>query len=99
MRDAEYQTFAEQFVDLLVDPKQRWFVRYIVMGGLDHIPTDGEIDSGDFALRVRYAEKYSFGISQSLSERDRDDMARSYVPKTLSAERGKRNGKKALKAA
>jgi hypothetical protein len=41
----------------------------------------------DFAFRVRYAEKYSFGTNQSLSEGDRDDMARSYVPKTLSAER------------
>jgi hypothetical protein len=50
--EAEYQRFAEQFVDLLVDPKCTWFVRYIVMGGLDHIPTDEEIDSGDFALRV-----------------------------------------------
>ena len=52
INEAEYQRFAEQFVDLLVDPKQKWFVRYIVMGGLEHIPTDEEIDSGDFALRV-----------------------------------------------
>jgi hypothetical protein len=48
----EYQRFAEQFVDLIVDPKRPWLVRYIVTGGLDRIPTDEEIDSGDFALRV-----------------------------------------------
>jgi hypothetical protein len=41
----------------------------------------------DFAFDLRYAEKYSFGTNQSLSEGDRDYMARSYVPKTLSAER------------
>ena len=52
MSVAEYQRFAEQFVDLIVDPKRPWLVRYIVTGGLDRIPTDEEIDSGDFALRV-----------------------------------------------
>lgn len=41
----------------------------------------------DFAFHLRSAEKYSFGTNQSLSEGDRDDTARSYVPKTLSAER------------
>lgn len=50
--DAEYQCFANQFVDLLVDLKQGWLVHYIVTGGLDHIPTDQEIDSGKFALHV-----------------------------------------------
>lgn len=49
---AEYQRFAQQFVDLIVDPKRPWLVRYVVTGGLDRIPTDEEIDSGDFALRV-----------------------------------------------
>jgi|SRR5579859_1275557 len=48
----EYQRFAERFVDLIVDPKRPWLVRYIVTGGLDHVPTDEEIDSGDFALHV-----------------------------------------------
>jgi hypothetical protein len=50
--------------------------------------TDLDYKAGrDFAFRLRYAEKYSFGTNQSLSEGDRDDVARSYVPKTLSAER------------
>jgi hypothetical protein len=49
---SEYQRFAERFVDLIVDPKRPWLVRYIVAGGLKHIPTDEELDSGDFALRV-----------------------------------------------
>jgi hypothetical protein len=51
-RESEYLRFAEQFVDLLVDRKRSWFVRYIVTGGLDRFPTNEEIDSGDFALRV-----------------------------------------------
>jgi hypothetical protein len=52
LSDAEYQRFAEQFVDLLVDQKQSWLVHYIMTGGLDHVPTEQEIESGDFALRV-----------------------------------------------
>jgi hypothetical protein len=51
-RNSEYQRFAEQFVELLVDPKQGWLVHYIMTGGLDHIPTEEEIESGEFALRV-----------------------------------------------
>jgi hypothetical protein len=50
--DLQYQRFAEQFVDLVVDSKRPWLVRYIVMGGLNHIPTEEEINSGDFALQV-----------------------------------------------
>lgn len=49
---AEYQQFAERFVDLLVDPKQGWFVYYLMTGGLDHVPTEEEIESGKFALNV-----------------------------------------------
>ena len=52
LSDGEYQRFAEQFVELLVNPKQGWLVHYIMTGGLDHIPTEEEIESGEFALRV-----------------------------------------------
>src|ERR1035441_1676821 len=52
LSDGEYQRFAEQFVELLVNPKQGWLVYYIMTGGLDHIPTEEEIESGEFALRV-----------------------------------------------
>lgn len=49
---ADYLRFAEQFVDLVFDPKRPWLVRYIVAGGLSHLPTDEELDSGVFALHV-----------------------------------------------
>ena len=48
----EYQCFAERFVELIVDPKRPWLARYIMTGGLDHVPTEDEINSGDFALQV-----------------------------------------------
>ncbi len=50
--DVEYQRFAEQFVDLLVDPGQGWFIYYLMTGGLAHVPTEEEIESGKFALDV-----------------------------------------------
>ncbi len=36
--DAEYERFAKQFVELIVDPKQEWLVAYILNGGLNRIP-------------------------------------------------------------
>ena len=35
--DPEYLRFAEQFVELIVDPKQGWMVAFILNGGLDHV--------------------------------------------------------------
>ena len=76
--ETEYHRFAEQFVDLLVDPKRSWFIRYIVTGGLDHIPTDEEIDSGDFALRVLNrleegeAEMIEVSLYKALNTGDRE---------------------------
>jgi hypothetical protein len=74
----EYQRFAEQFVDLLVDPKQDWFVHYIVTGGLDHVPTEEEIESGKFALRVLNrlkrgeTELIEVSLYEALTTRDRE---------------------------
>jgi len=50
--EAEYERFAEQFVELIVDPKQAWLVAYILNGGLNRIPTEEEFESGKFALHV-----------------------------------------------
>lgn len=78
MRDAVYQRFAEQFVDLVVDPKQEWMVPYILTGGLDHIPTDEEIESGEFALGVLNrlergeTELVEASLYEALTTRDRD---------------------------
>ena len=50
--EAEYQRFAEQFVELIVDPKQAWLVEFIAKGGLSYIPKEEEFESGKFALTV-----------------------------------------------
>jgi hypothetical protein len=79
--DAEYQRFAEQFVDFILDPKRPWLVRYIVAGGLNDIPTDEEMDSGDFSLRVlnridrldkEGTEIIEASLYHALNERDKE---------------------------
>lgn len=76
-----YQRFAKQFVDLIIDPKRPWLIRYIVAGGLSQVPTDEEIDSGDFALRVlnridrlekEGTEIIEASLFEALNNRDRD---------------------------
>jgi hypothetical protein len=50
--DAEYQRFAEQFVDGILDSRQPWLVEYVLAGGFSRIPTEDEIESGDLALSI-----------------------------------------------
>jgi len=50
--EAEYQRFAEQFIDGVLDPRQPWLVEYVLAGGFSRIPTYEEIESGDLALSI-----------------------------------------------
>lgn len=50
--DGEYQRFAHQFADSILDPRQRWLVDFVLNNGFADIPTEEEISSGRFALRV-----------------------------------------------
>lgn len=48
----EYQRFAEQFADCILDPRQPWLIDFVLNNGFADIPTEKEISSGRFALRV-----------------------------------------------
>lgn len=52
VRDFEYQRFAEQFTDCILDPRQRWLIDFVLNNGFADIPTEEEISSGRFALKV-----------------------------------------------
>ncbi|MGA2337434.1 MAG: hypothetical protein ABSG08_18845 [Terriglobales bacterium] len=52
MGHGEYQRFAEQFADRILDPRQRWLIDFVMNNGFADIPTEEEITSGRFALRV-----------------------------------------------
>ena len=50
VNEAEYQHFAEQFVDMILDSSQPWLFQHFVDGGFQQIPTWEDLNSGEFAL-------------------------------------------------
>jgi hypothetical protein len=50
--DAEYQRFAEQFADMILDPKRPWLIRYLLVRGFEIVPTWEELESDEFALSI-----------------------------------------------
>jgi hypothetical protein len=57
MSEAEYQLFAEQFVDMILDSRKPWVLRYLIDGGFQTVPTWEDLDSGKFALDVLHAQR------------------------------------------
>jgi hypothetical protein len=53
--DEEYQRFAEQFVDAVLDPRQPWLVQYLKVFGFPPVPTEEQIASGALAAKMRSA--------------------------------------------
>lgn len=51
----EYQQFAEEFADLVLDPRQPWLARYIQVFGFPLVPTEEEISTGALAAKMRRA--------------------------------------------
>jgi hypothetical protein len=52
-RDKEYQHFAEEFTDLILDPRSgTWIVQFLLQGGFEHVPSEEYIASGGFAQHV-----------------------------------------------
>ena len=51
----EYQHFAEEFADLVLDPRQPWLPRYIQLFGFPPVPTEAQISTGALAAKMRRA--------------------------------------------
>jgi hypothetical protein len=66
--DEEYQRFSEQFADVILDPRQKWLAQYLLTGGFGQIPTEQEINSGAFALRVLEFLKRDYLVEEWLYE-------------------------------
>jgi hypothetical protein len=50
--DAECQHFAEQFADMILDPKRPWLIQYLLVKGFETVPTWEELESDEFALTL-----------------------------------------------
>jgi hypothetical protein len=51
--DTEYQRFAEEFTDLILDPRSgAWIIQFLLQGGFEDVPSEEYIESGGFAQHV-----------------------------------------------
>jgi hypothetical protein len=50
--DTECQRFAEQFADMILDPKRPWLIQYLLVKGFETVPTWDELESDEFALTI-----------------------------------------------
>ena len=86
--DAEYQRFAEQFTDCILDPKQPWLVQYVLTGGLANIPTDEELSSRVFARKVLGALEQDTGLweaqlYEAFTKRERSPVVAWILERTI----------------
>jgi hypothetical protein len=78
--EGEYQRFAEQFADCILDPKQPWLSRFVATGGFANIPTQEEVASGKFALKMlgsfeRETDLFEVSVYEALTKPDRRALA------------------------
>jgi hypothetical protein len=76
--DADYQQFAETFIDAVLDPRRRWLVAYLMTFGFPSIPSEQDIASGQFAIIMHEAINTDwfvpFWFDEALRERDREKL-------------------------
>lgn len=88
--EAEYQRFAEQFVDGILDSRQPWLVQYLLAGGFSKIPTEDEINSGDLALGILSLLERDWLVEQwkadAFRTRDRPPLV-AWIKETISKQK------------
>ncbi len=52
---AEYQQFAEQFIDAVLDPVRPWLVEYLLKREFPPVPSEDDIASGRLAIKIHEA--------------------------------------------
>ena len=53
--DAQYQRFAEQFLDSVLDQRRPWLFWYLWRFGFPPVPSEKNIESGDLAIKIHEA--------------------------------------------
>ena len=78
--DAEYQHFAEQFIDAVLDPNRPWLIEYLLKREFPPVPSEENITSGQFAIKVYeaiYFEKLGpWWLYEAIQQRDREKLVR-----------------------
>jgi hypothetical protein len=55
VRETEYQQFAEQFIDAVLDRRRPWLIEYLLRFGFPPAPTEEDISSGRLAMKIHQA--------------------------------------------
>jgi hypothetical protein len=55
--DSEYQEFAEDFVDMILDSRKPWVFQHLIDGGFQTVPSWEDLNSGKFALEVLHTRR------------------------------------------
>jgi hypothetical protein len=53
--DAEYQQFAEQFIEAVLDRRRPWLIEYLLRYQFPPVPTEEDISSGRLAMKIHQA--------------------------------------------
>ena len=75
---AEYQQFAEHFIDAILDPVRPWLVEYLLKREFPPTPSEDDIASGRFAIKVHEAidlEKLGpLWLYEAIQKRDKETL-------------------------
>jgi len=55
--DEEYQRFAEQFVDMILDNRKPWLFQHFINGGFQTVPKREDLDSDEFARGLLWVRR------------------------------------------
>ena len=77
---AEYQQFAEQFIDAVLDPVRPWLVEYVLKREFPPVPNEEHVASGQFAIKVYEAIYFGklgpWWLYEAIHLRDRETLVR-----------------------
>jgi hypothetical protein len=76
--DREYQQFAEQFIDAVLDPVRPWLVEYLLKREFPPVPSEEDIASGRLAIKIYEAISYDtlapWWLYEATQQRDRETL-------------------------
>ena len=64
----DYQRFAEDFTDAVLDPRQPWLIEYIMAFGFPPIPSEEQLSSGALAVKMHVAIEGGFLVDEERYE-------------------------------
>jgi len=75
---AEYQQFAEQFIDAVLDPVRPWLVEYLLKREFPPVPSEDDIASGRLAIKIHEAISLDtlspWWLYEAIQQRDRETL-------------------------